>query len=150
MSDTNGLSKGDLLNINSALLALESPVPSIVDGKENRQPYDIGEKGTYAVIRNLRKLKSAVEDITAAREALAVVYNPNKLKASEVPEDKMKAWEAAHVALLKEPAEPIKFHAVDLSEFNVTKNKTMPRSIIATLLDTVIVDNATQDGVPKE
>lgn len=149
MSETNGLTKNDILNINNALLALENPVPSVVDGKENRQPYDLGDKATYAIIRNLRRLKAHTEAITADRDALAVVFNPHKLKASALSEDQVRAWETAHVALLKEPADEVKFHTVDLSEFNVGKNKTMPHSIIATLLDVIINDTAPQDGVVK-
>lgn len=151
MSETNGcLTKSDILQINNALLALDSPVGTIVDGKENKQPYDFGERATYATIRNLRKLKSAVEEITASRDALGVTFNPFKLRASDLPEEKVRLWETAHLALMREPADLVKFHTVDLSEFNVAKNKTLPRSIIATLLGTVINDNGPQDGVPKE
>lgn len=151
MSETNGhLTKGDILNHNTALLAFEVPVPTMVDGKENRQPYELGEKADYAIIRNLRKLKSQVEDVTASRDALGTVYNPHKLKHRELPEEKVRAWEAAHSALMREPAEEVKWHTVDLSEFHIAKNKTLPRSIIATLLGTVINDNGPQDGVPKE
>lgn len=152
MSETNGssLTKSDILNINAALIALETPVSTLVDGKENRQPYDLGEKATYGIIRNLRKLKGQVEDIVAARDAIQNIYNPHKLKHRELPEDKVRQWEAAHNDLMREPAEPVKFHTVDLSEFNVTKNKTLPHSIVGTLLDTIILDNGPQDGVVKD
>lgn len=149
MSETNGLTKSDILQINNALLAFEVPIATIVDGKECRQPYDIGEKATYAIIRNIRKLKSTVDDITADRDALATTFNPHKLKTSALTEEQVRLWETAHAALMKEPADAITFHRVDLSEFNVTKNKTLPRSIIATLLDVLIVDNAPQDGILK-
>lgn len=148
MSETNGcLTNSDIVNINNALLALDSPVGTVVDGKEQRQPYDLGDKATYATIRNLRKLKSAVEDIAASREALATTYNPLKLKTSALTEEQVRLWETAHAALMKEKADAIIFHKVDLSEFNLPKNKTMPRSIIATLLGEIIKDNAPQDGV---
>lgn len=149
MSETTKLTNADILSINNALIALDSPVTTIVDGKEQRQPYDFGDKATYATIRNLKKLKSATEDIAAAREALVIAYNPRKLRASELPEEQVRLWETAHAALMSEIAEPVTFHRVDLSEFNLPKNKTLPRSIIAALLETIIIDNAPQDGVVK-
>lgn len=149
MSETNGLTNADILNINNALLALDSPVGTIVDGKEQKQPYDFGDRATYGIIRNLRKLKSAVEEITAARDAMAVVYNPNKLPTKSLPDEQVRLWETAHAELMKEATFKVAFHKVDLSEFNLPKNKTLPRSIIATLLGEIIVDNAPQDGVVK-
>lgn len=150
MSDKAVPTKGELLSIQTSLQSFDKPEPTIIDGKANVQPYDISEKATYAIIRNLRKLKSPMQDIADSRDALALAYNPHKLETKDIPEETVRKWETAHRALMRESAEAITWHVVDLSEFNVMKNKTMPRSVIANLIGTVINDNAPQDGVPKE
>lgn len=150
MSDesTNGhLTKADLLSINNALMALDNPRPTVTDGKQNVQPYSMGDKARYAIIRNLKKLKDQVEDINSSRDALQQVYNPRKLEAKDLSDEKARAWEEAHAKLLAEPADAtIKFHHVKLSEFQIAKNATMPSSVIAILLGVVVDDDGSQDA----
>lgn len=145
------ITKGDLLSINAALIALDNPRPTMVDGKQNIQPYSLGEKARYAIIRNLKKMKAQVDDINAARDALQVTYNPRKLETKDLPDDVARKWEQEHAKLLAEPLdEPVKFHHVKLSEFQIAKNSTLPASIIAVLVGAVIDDDAPQDADTKE
>lgn len=138
------ITTNDLLLVNSALLAFENPVGRIADGKEIRGPYDLSEKARYAIMRSLKKLKPILDEISAAREDMRIAHNPRGLKLTEMPEDKQVAWDQAHRELMMEERE-IQLHSVNLSEFRLEKNPSLPSSVIATLLGTVIIDDAPSD-----
>lgn len=147
MSTQHTLSANDTILVHQALLSFENPIPKIVDGKEQRQPYDLSDKAKYAIMRNLKRIKPRIDSISEAREDLRILYNPHNLKSIELADEKQMAWDAAHRQLMSGDMEPITFHEVDLSEFHVDKNMTMPMSVIALLLGFVIRDTAPQDGV---
>lgn len=147
---THTLSNNDLLLINAALTAFEQPAPKVIDGKETRQPYDLSDKAKLAVLRNLKRIKPVIEEITNLRDDLKTTYNPRSVRQAELPEDKAQEWETEHNKLMRTKRDGLKFHSAKLSEFNLSKNTTLPLSVISTLIGTVIEDDGTQDGLDDD
>lgn len=139
------LTNSDLLKIHAALVGLEQPVPLVVEGKETRQPYAITDGAKLAIIRNIKNLKVHTEEINELREDMRRVYNPNQKKTQDLEPAKASEWDDKHNKLMKE-LRSVKLHSFKLDDLQIVKNTTMPPTLIAELLGTVVTDTGTQDG----
>lgn len=136
MSNPAVLTTNEVLVVNAALLSFEA----------SKEPYALSDKCRYGLVRNIARLKAAIAEINDAREALRIVYNPRNLKLAELTEEKQAAWDTAHLDLMKEHRDPITFHVIKLSAFQLDKNPSLPHSVVATLISSGVVE----DDIPPE
>lgn len=140
------LKKKDLMPIHQALVELDKPTVTIIDGKETRKPLEFTNRARYVVMRNLKKIVPLIKEIEEQREMLASVHNPGGKRPNELTEDKTREWNEAHKVLMNETVDVV-FVPIKLVEFQLSKNPSLNLSVFQELIGPIIEDEGEE---PKD
>src|SRR5574343_593507 len=136
------LNNEKIVSLLNCLTRLDNPETTTDEkGTKKVMPYNLAEKVRYANIRNIKRLKAATSSFMDERESLIAAYGARQSGVGIVLEDESKRpeFELKWHELLSAEHEVELFQS-NLSDWNIPNNQHLPTSIVAELLDTVIVD----------